>query len=69
MVQEGLEKRLGELEIKGRIETIQTTALLKSTWLLKQSWRPEKLAVTQTSVKNRQCEKHKKWSEIVIVIY
>ena len=29
-VPKGLEKSLSELEIKGRIETIQTTALLKS---------------------------------------
>ena len=29
-VLKGLEKRLDELEIRGRIETIQTTELLKS---------------------------------------
>ena len=32
-----LEKKLGALEIKGRIKTIQTTALLKSTRILKRT--------------------------------
>ena len=34
MVPKSLEKSLEELDIKGRIETIQTTALQKSTWIL-----------------------------------
>ena len=33
-VSKGLEKRLGKLESKGKIETIQTTILLKSARLL-----------------------------------
>ena len=33
MIFKGLEKRLVELEIRRRIETIQTTAQLKSTWI------------------------------------
>ena len=37
----GLEKRLGGLEIRGRIETIQNTALLKSVEYLEESRRPE----------------------------
>ena len=34
-VPKGLEKSLSELEIKGRIETIQTTALLKSARIIR----------------------------------
>ena len=34
MVLKGLEKRLEKLETKGRIETIQNTALLRSTRIL-----------------------------------
>ena len=30
-ISKNLEKRFSELEIRGRIETVQTTALLKST--------------------------------------
>ena len=33
MVPKGQENRLGELEIRGRIETIQTPALLKIEYL------------------------------------
>ena len=35
IVPKGLGKRLGELEIRGRIETILTTALLQSTRILR----------------------------------
>ena len=41
-VPKGLEKRLEELEIKGTTEAIQTTALLKSTRILRrvmETWR------------------------------
>ena len=41
-VPKGLEKRLGELKIKGRIETIQILALLRSSRILRrvlESWR------------------------------
>ena len=34
-VSKGLEKRLQELEIRGRIETIQNTALLRSSRILR----------------------------------
>ena len=34
-VPKGMEKRLGELEIRGRIEAIQTTAVLKSAKILR----------------------------------
>ena len=35
VVPKSLERNLEELEIRGRIETIQTTALLKPVWMLK----------------------------------
>ena len=35
MVPKGLERGLEELEIEGRIETMQSTALLKSAWILR----------------------------------
>ena len=43
----GLLKGLEDLEVGGRVETIQTAALLRTD----ESWR---LAVTQTPVKNYQ---------------
>ena len=46
----GLEKRLGELEIKGRIEIIQTTALLRSARIFRKLL--QRFAVIQISVKN-----------------
>ena len=45
-VKDSLEKRVVELEICGKIETIQTTALLRS--IIIESWRPN------TGVKNSQ---------------
>ena len=45
-VAKGLLKGFEDLEVGGRVETIQTTALLKSPGDLR------KLAVTQTPVKN-----------------
>ena len=41
MVPKVLEQRLGELEIKERIKTISITALLKSSRILRNSWRPK----------------------------
>ena len=35
------EKRLGELEIRGKIETVHITALLRSQEYLEESWRAE----------------------------
>ena len=46
IISKGLERRLEDLEIRGRTETIQTTALLKLARILK-----KRLAVSQSSVK------------------
>ena len=43
MVFRKLGKRLEGLEIRGRIDTIQTTELLRYTIYLEASWRPEKI--------------------------
>ena len=50
-VPKNLEKRLCEIEIGGRIETIQTTAVLKSAKIHKNPVNLRRL-VTQNSVKN-----------------
>ena len=47
------EKRLDELEIKRKTETIQTSALLG---YLEESWRPEETCCHSTSNKNHQLE-------------
>ena len=47
-----LENRLEELEIRGRIETIQITALLKLAKIIIRDLR--RLIVTQTPVNNHQ---------------
>ena len=52
-VSKGLEKRLEELEIKGRIETIQTKALLRFGGNTQKSLRDlRRFGVTQTPVKD-----------------
>ena len=51
-VPKGLKKGLEELEIGGRIKTIQTTALLRLARILRRVL--ERLAVTQTPVKDHQ---------------
>ncbi len=48
----GLLKGLEDLEVGGRVETIQTTALLRTARILRRVLR--RLAVTQTPVKNHQ---------------
>ena len=49
-ITKGLVHGLQDLEIKGRVATIQTTALLRSARILRKVlWR---LAVTQTLVRN-----------------
>ena len=62
MVPKGFERKLGELESKGRIKTIKTAALLKF-WLdySEESWRPEEICFhsnskekPQTGAKNSQ---------------
>ena len=40
-VTKGLSKRLEDLEVGGRVDTIQTTALLRTTRLLRRTWRLE----------------------------
>ena len=54
MIPKGLEKRLEELEIRGRIKTIQTAVVLRSTRTLKSPGDLRRLAVTQTPVKDYQ---------------
>ena len=49
-----LQKRLDELEIRKRIETMKITALLKLVEYSEESWRSRRLAVTQTPVKDCQ---------------
>ena len=49
-VPKGLEKRLEKLEIRRRIKSIQTIALLRSARILRRVLK--RLAVTQTGVKN-----------------
>ena len=57
-VTKGLIKGLEDLGIRGQGETIQTTALLRSTRILRrvlETWGDlRRLAVTQTSVKDHQ---------------
>ena len=48
-ITKGLLKGPEDLEVGGRVETIQTTALLRTTRILRRV-----LAVTQTPVKNHQ---------------
>ena len=50
-ITKGLAKRLEDLEIRGQVETIQTTALLRLARILEDLWR---LAVTQTPVEDHQ---------------
>ena len=51
----GLQKGLEDLEVGGRVETIQTTALLRTARILRRGPGDlRKLAVTQTSVKNHR---------------
>ena len=49
MVFEILVKKLEELEIRGRIETLETTALLRSATILRRELEIERITVTQTS--------------------
>ena len=37
-VPKGLEKRVEVLDNRGRIETIPTNALLRSSWILEENW-------------------------------
>ena len=40
-VTKGLRKSLEDLEVGGRVETIQTTSLLRTARILEESWRLE----------------------------
>ena len=54
-VTKGLLKGLEDLEVGGRVETIQTTALLKTTRMLKRDPRDlRRVPVTQTPMKDHQ---------------
>ena len=53
-VTKGLVKKLKNLEIIGRVETIQTTTLLRSARILRSLGDFRRLAVTQTPVKDPQ---------------
>ena len=50
-VTKGLVQGLEDLKVTGRVETIQTTALLRSARILS---RVQRLAVTQTPVRNHR---------------
>ena len=55
IVTKGLLKGLEDLEVGGRVETIQTTALLRTARILRRSPGDlRRLAVTQTPVKNHR---------------
>ena len=53
-VTKGLLKGLEELEVGGRMETIQTTALLRTARILRRVMEMRRFAVTQIPVKNHQ---------------
>ncbi len=47
-------KGLEDLEVGGRVETIQTTTLLRTARILTSPGDVRRLAVTQTPIKNHQ---------------
>ena len=63
----GLKKRLTELDIRGRIETIQMITLLKLARILRRALEISEL-VSQTPVKNYQQmlvgKIYKKWNDV-----
>ena len=65
-ISKSLEKRLAEMEIRGRIETIQSIAIVSST--LKNPWDEFLLRPQRKITVYRWCEKLGK-SEIIIIIY
>ena len=52
-VTKGLLKELEDLEMGGRVETIQTTALLRTARILKESWRLEETCCHSDSNKKK----------------
>ena len=55
-ISRNLEKRFDELEIRGRIKTIQTTGLLKLVRILRSVLETRGNSITQTPEKNYQFE-------------
>ena len=53
-VTRGLLKGLEDMEVGGRVETIQTTALLRTARILRCPGDLRRLTVTQTPVKNHR---------------
>ena len=53
-ITKGLLKGLEDLEVGGRVYTIQTTALLKTAKILRRVLETWKLAVTQSPVKDHK---------------
>ena len=53
-VTKGFVKGLEDLEITGRVETIQIAAWLRSTKILRKVLETRRLSVTQTPVKDHQ---------------
>ena len=53
-VTKGLLKELEDLEVGGRVETIQTTTLLRTARILRRVLETRRLAVTQITGKDHQ---------------
>ena len=54
-ITKGLLKGLGDLEVDGQVETIQTTALLRTARILRRGpWRLEETCCHSAPVKNHQ---------------
>ena len=65
---QGLVQGVEDLEIRGWVETIQTTTLLRSARILKSLGDLRELAVTQTPVENNQLTPWKIVKSIIIMI-
>ena len=74
---QGLVKVLEDLKLRGQVETIQTTALLRSAWILRRAletlgdllslkfqWR----TISERWCENSQKKKKKKKKNIIIII-
>ena len=69
-VTKGLLKRLEDLEVGGRVETIQTTALLRTARILKESWRLEETCCHSYSSEKPSADvkSSNEWIIIIIII-
>ena len=56
IITKNLEKKLSELEIRGRIKTIQTTELPNQPGYLEESWTPEEICCLSDSSEKHQLE-------------